>query len=153
MFATPIRLASAGQPGFWRRSIDELKRQSKIAVRLEGLHKPNQPFPLVRFEEESALGGCKVMSDADMGGFSKASLTHIPGTESIEGGESQSQPQAQSQSQSQSQEPQPNAVPTKPKRAQVRAACVACQRGKAKVSQTTADAGTHDLDPEQTLTS
>jgi hypothetical protein len=56
------------------------------------------------------------------------------------------------QSQSQSQEPQPSAVPTKPKRAQVRAACVACQRGKAKVSQTTADAGTHDLDPERTLT-
>jgi NADH dehydrogenase [ubiquinone] 1 alpha subcomplex assembly factor 1 len=100
MFATPIRLASSGQPGFWRRSIDELKRQSKIAVRLEGLHKPNQPFPLVRFEEESALGGCKVMSDADMGGFSKASLTHIPGTGPIEG-EPQSQSQAESLSQSQ----------------------------------------------------
>jgi hypothetical protein len=39
------------------------------------------------------------------------------------------------QSQSQSQEPQPSTVPIKPKRAQVRAACVACQRGKAKVSQ------------------
>jgi NADH dehydrogenase [ubiquinone] 1 alpha subcomplex assembly factor 1 len=100
MFATPIRLASSGQPGFWRRSLDELKRQSKIAVRLEGLHKPNQPFPLVRFEEESALGGCKVMSDADMGGFSKASLTHIPGTGPIEG-EQQSQPQPHSQSQPQ----------------------------------------------------
>lgn len=47
------------------------------------------------------------------------------------------------QSQSQSQEPQPSAIPTKPKRAQVRAACVACQRGKAKVSQMTADAGKH----------
>lgn len=47
------------------------------------------------------------------------------------------------QSQSQSQEPQPNAIPTKPKRAQVRAACVACQRGKAKVSQMTADVGKH----------
>jgi NADH dehydrogenase [ubiquinone] 1 alpha subcomplex assembly factor 1 len=96
MFATPIRLAS-GQSGFWRRSLDELKRQSKIAVRLEGLHKPNRPFPLVRFDEESALGGCKVMSDADMGGFSKASLTHIPGTEFIEGeSESESQPQTES---------------------------------------------------------
>ena len=44
------------------------------------------------------------------------------------------------QSQSQSQEPQPNVVPTKPKRAQVRAACVACQRGKAKVRQAVVDA-------------
>ncbi|KAM0718194.1 hypothetical protein Q7P37_006526 [Cladosporium fusiforme] len=79
MFATPVRLAS-GQPGFWRRSLDELKRQSKIAVRLEGLHRPNQPFPLVRFEQEDALSRCKVMSDADMGGFSKASLSHIPGS-------------------------------------------------------------------------
>ena len=43
------------------------------------------------------------------------------------------------QSQSQSKEPQPNAIPTKPKRAQVRAACVACQRGKAKVSPTASD--------------
>jgi len=100
MFATPIRLASGGQPGFWRRSLDELKRQSRIAVRLEGLHKPNQPFPLVRFEDESALGGCKVMSDADMGGFSKASLTHISGTGANEG-ESQSEAQTQSPSESQ----------------------------------------------------
>jgi NADH dehydrogenase [ubiquinone] 1 alpha subcomplex assembly factor 1 len=83
MFATPIRLAATpGQPGFWRRSLDELKRQSKIAVRMEGLHKPNQPFPLARFEQEDSLGGIKVMSDADMGGFSKASTTHIPGTQS-----------------------------------------------------------------------
>ncbi|KAL1583354.1 hypothetical protein WHR41_08081 [Cladosporium halotolerans] len=79
MFATPVRLAG-GQPGFWRRSLDELKRQSKVAVRLEGLSKPNQPFPLVRFEQEDAIDRCKVMSDADMGGYSKASLTHVPGT-------------------------------------------------------------------------
>jgi NADH dehydrogenase [ubiquinone] 1 alpha subcomplex assembly factor 1 len=67
MFATPIRLAAnGGQPGFWRRSLAELKRQSKIAVRLEGLQRPNQPFPLARFEQEDSLGGIKVMSDADM---------------------------------------------------------------------------------------
>lgn len=95
MFATPIRLAANGPPGFWKRSLDELKRQSKIAVRLEGLHKPNQPFPLVRFEEESALPTCKVMSDADMGGFSKASLTHVPGSSSPAEGEAQAQSPAQ----------------------------------------------------------
>lgn len=51
--------------------------------------------------------------------------------------------ESNSHSQSQSQEPQQNAPPTKPKRAQVRAACVACQRGKAKVSQKLVDAGNH----------
>ena len=57
------------------------------------------------------------------------------------------------QSQSQSQEPQPNAVPTKPKRAQVRAACVACQRGKAKVSQMSANVATRVvINPEAILT-
>lgn len=81
MFATPVRLAG-GQPGFWRRSLDELKRQSMIAIRMEGLHSPTKPFPLVRFEDEDALSRCKVMSDADMGGFSKASLTHVAGAAS-----------------------------------------------------------------------
>lgn len=41
----------------------------------------------------------------------------------------------ENRSQSQSQDLQ-NLGPPKPKRAQVRAACVACQRGKAKVSPT-----------------
>jgi len=88
MFATPIRLAAnGGPPGFWRRSLDELKRQSKIAVRLEGLHRPNQPFLMARFEEEGSLAGIKLMSDADMGGFSKASITHVPGTPALTDGE------------------------------------------------------------------
>lgn len=74
MFATPVRLAR-GQPGFWRRSMDEFKRQANIAVRFEGLTKPTRPFPMLDFAQEDSIDRCKVMSDKDMGGFSKASLT------------------------------------------------------------------------------
>nr|OQO22678.1 hypothetical protein B0A51_10368 [Rachicladosporium sp. CCFEE 5018] len=72
MHASPIRLAN---PGFWRRSIDEFKRQATIAVRMEGLHRPNKPFPMMTFDHSDSIERCKVMSDNDMGGFSKASLT------------------------------------------------------------------------------
>jgi len=41
---------------------------------MEGLNRPDKPYPLVQFDSADALGECKVMSDADMGGFSKASL-------------------------------------------------------------------------------
>ncbi|KAK6441101.1 hypothetical protein LTR95_002669 [Oleoguttula sp. CCFEE 5521] len=71
MHASPIRLAN---PGFWRRSIDEFKRQATIAVRMEGLHRPNKPFPMMTFDHADSIERCKVMSDNDMGGFSKASL-------------------------------------------------------------------------------
>jgi len=74
MFATSVRMAR-GQPGFWRRSMDEFKRQANIAVRLEGLSKPTRPFPMLDFAQEEGINRCKVMSDKDMGGFTKASLT------------------------------------------------------------------------------
>ena len=69
-------------PGFWRRSIEEFKRQATIAVNMEGLHVPTKPFPLVRFENEESLGRCVVMCDQDIGGFSPASLTLERGTAS-----------------------------------------------------------------------
>ncbi|OQO03239.1 hypothetical protein B0A48_11495 [Cryoendolithus antarcticus] len=72
MHASPIRLAN---PSFWRRSIDEFKRQATIAVRMEGLHRPNKPFPMMTFDHADSIERCKVMSDSDMGGFSKAALT------------------------------------------------------------------------------
>jgi len=73
MFATPIR-----QAGFWRRSLDELRRQATIAVRMEGLHDPQKPYPLVRFNQSSSPSQCKIICDSDMGGFSKAALTYVP---------------------------------------------------------------------------
>lgn len=79
MFATPVRLANSGMPGFWRRSMDEFKRQATIAVKMEGLHRPTKPFPLIRFDDSSSIDRCKMMSDQDMGGFSRASLTYQSG--------------------------------------------------------------------------
>ncbi|KAI7283482.1 hypothetical protein KC345_g2905 [Hortaea werneckii] len=79
MFATPVRLAR-GQPGFWKRSMDEFKRQAGIAMRLEGLHRPSRAFPLVQFDSPESPDRCKIMSDAtNFGGLSKASLDFVPG--------------------------------------------------------------------------
>lgn len=81
MFATPVRLARGppGFPSFWRRSMDEFKRQATIAIKMEGLREPTKPFPLIKFDQENSMPQCKVMCDQDMGGFSKASLTYVPG--------------------------------------------------------------------------
>ncbi|TKA72961.1 hypothetical protein B0A49_03206 [Cryomyces minteri] len=74
MHCTPRLLA----PGFWKRSLDEFKRQSNIAIKLEGIRKRTTPFPLIHFDDASSLEACKTMSDADVGGFSHASLDYIP---------------------------------------------------------------------------
>ena len=80
MWATPIRCASRGGfPGFWKRSVDEFKRQANIAVKMEGLHVPKKPRPLMQFTNPESLDLCKVMSDKDIGGFSKASMAYVPG--------------------------------------------------------------------------
>lgn len=54
--------------------MDEFKRQANIAVKMEGIHVPQKPFPLIKFDDLGSIERCKVMSDKDMGGFSKASL-------------------------------------------------------------------------------
>lgn len=85
MWATPIRCARrSGFPGFWKRSIDEFKRQANIAVKMEGLHVPQKPRPLIQFSKAEDLDLCKVMSDKDIGGFSKASMTYVSGAEHLE---------------------------------------------------------------------
>lgn len=89
MQCTPRLLA---RPGFWKRSLDEFKSAAnmgtyellyfltfltyRIAIRLEGLTTPTRPLPLVTFDSPSSLEAVKLMSDNDIGGFSKASLTH-----------------------------------------------------------------------------
>ncbi|GAB7359550.1 hypothetical protein MBLNU230_g6738t1 [Neophaeotheca triangularis] len=85
MIPTPIRLA--GGPGFWRRSMEEFKRQANIAIRMEGLHKPQKPYPLVAFDKQDGIDRCKIMSDADMGGFSKAGLTFQPASHATQASE------------------------------------------------------------------
>jgi len=101
MQCTARRLAL---PGFWKRSLDEFKRQATIgtapytlqqsiyvnhdtnpstAIKMEGIHVPTKPFPIVSFSDPDAIEMCKVMSDKDIGGFSKASLDFHSSTATI----------------------------------------------------------------------
>ena len=80
MFATPVFRAAGGQPGFWKRSMEELRRQSGIAIRMDGLRTPTKAFPLINFQEPGSIDRCKIASDEKMlGGFSKASMAFQPG--------------------------------------------------------------------------
>ena len=47
------------------------------AVSLEGIKTPTGPYSLLDFTDPGITSSCKVMSDADLGGFSKASLEHV----------------------------------------------------------------------------
>lgn len=42
---------------------------------MEGLHVPTRPYPIITFSSPDSIAETKTMSDSDMGGFSKASLT------------------------------------------------------------------------------
>ncbi len=79
MLATPICRARSGMPGFWRRSVEEFRRQAIIAAKMEGLHVPQKPRPLIQFDSSDTIDRCKVMCDSNVGGFSKASLTFQDG--------------------------------------------------------------------------
>ncbi|KAK5136175.1 hypothetical protein LTR08_004012 [Meristemomyces frigidus] len=78
MFApSPIRLA---MPGFWRRSMDEFRRQANIAMTFQGMHTPGKAYPLMQFDSPACAGQCKIMSDqTTFGGFSSATLDYVPG--------------------------------------------------------------------------
>lgn len=64
--------------GFWGRSLDEFKRLSKIAIKLEGVKGPSGPRELYSFHSRESMTTCRPMSDADIGGFSKVNLDWIP---------------------------------------------------------------------------
>ncbi|KAI1091367.1 CIA30-domain-containing protein [Rostrohypoxylon terebratum] len=74
MRATTVCLAK----GFWARSLDEFKRLSNIALKLEGIKGPSGPKPLHSFHSADSLDECKCFWDRDIGGSSKASLDWIP---------------------------------------------------------------------------
>ncbi|OAA63557.1 FAD dependent oxidoreductase superfamily [Niveomyces insectorum RCEF 264] len=74
MRTTSIRLSK----GFWGRSYDELKRLSGIALRSEGIKGPSGPYELQSFHDPSSLADCKLMTDAEIGGFSTAALDWVP---------------------------------------------------------------------------
>ncbi|KAF2176172.1 CIA30-domain-containing protein [Zopfia rhizophila CBS 207.26] len=68
-------------PGFLKRSVDEFKRLSNRALKLEALHTPTKAFPLIIFDGPDNLTRCKRMSDMDIGGFSTANLDFHPATQ------------------------------------------------------------------------
>lgn len=64
--------------GFWGRSLDEFKRLSNIAIKMEGIKGPSGPLPLHSFSDPDSIAECKLMCDVDIGGYSKASLDWVP---------------------------------------------------------------------------
>ncbi|OAL05761.1 CIA30-domain-containing protein [Phaeosphaeriaceae sp. SRC1lsM3a] len=68
-------------PGFMKRSLDEFKRLSLFALKLEGLSSPTKPFSLIEFAKPEDMEKCKRMSDQDIGGFSTANLDYHPVTQ------------------------------------------------------------------------
>ncbi|KAI4124128.1 MAG: hypothetical protein LQ338_004974 [Usnochroma carphineum] len=64
------------EPGFLRRSLGEFKRFAK----LESIRVPMTPYHLLDFTDPETITICKTMSDADMGGFSKARIDQVPAT-------------------------------------------------------------------------
>lgn len=49
-----------------------------VALKSEAMKSPTAPFILSNFHTPESAKSCKVMSDSDMGGFSKASLDWVP---------------------------------------------------------------------------
>ena len=47
-------------------------------MKFEGVKGPSGPFQLLSFDAPDSINDCKVMSDADMGGYSTASLDWVP---------------------------------------------------------------------------
>ncbi|RAL10546.1 CIA30 family protein [Aspergillus homomorphus CBS 101889] len=72
------RCLAAKPSSFIKRSVDELSRLSKVAWNTEALHTPTKPYVLLDFEDASTVAGCKTMADRAVGGFSTASLDHVP---------------------------------------------------------------------------
>ena len=51
-----------------------------LAIRMEALDVPTKPYHLMTFKDPSSVEECKVMSDADVGGYTKTSLSFESGT-------------------------------------------------------------------------
>ncbi|KAI9655817.1 MAG: hypothetical protein M1821_005252 [Bathelium mastoideum] len=66
--------------GFWRRSLDEFKRLSGVALRLEAIDTAKNPRYLASFSDPETLSLCKIMSDSDIGGFSTSHLDYHAST-------------------------------------------------------------------------
>ena len=49
-----------------------------VALKAEGLRVPTAPYHLLDLTSPAVIADCKTMSDADLGGFSRVSLEHVP---------------------------------------------------------------------------
>lgn len=100
MQPTTRLLARGPFPSFWRRSLDEFRKQANFgrrlttqraaltatdywltigaAIKLEALEKPKQSLDMWTFSDSDSIAGCSDMSDSDIGGFSSVSIDHIP---------------------------------------------------------------------------
>ncbi|KAJ6444131.1 complex I intermediate-associated protein 30 [Purpureocillium lavendulum] len=67
--------------GFLARSVDELKRRSSIAWKLEAVKGPNGPRPLYDFHSMASVNDCILMSDNLIGGSSESNLDFIDRSE------------------------------------------------------------------------
>jgi len=65
-------------PGFFKRSLDELKRVTNSTLKQEGLIGPTAAYQLLDLRTQEGVEACKTMSDQDLGGFSTAHFDHIP---------------------------------------------------------------------------
>ncbi|KAM4064860.1 complex I intermediate-associated protein 30 (CIA30) domain-containing protein [Hirsutella rhossiliensis] len=63
--------------GFLARSIDELKRRSSIAWKLEAVKGPQGSRPLYDFRDQDSVRDCILMSDHLIGGSSQSSLDFV----------------------------------------------------------------------------
>ncbi|KFY07276.1 hypothetical protein V492_07287 [Pseudogymnoascus sp. VKM F-4246] len=73
-----MRVTRSLNRGFIGRSIDELQRYSRLALKGEAIRLPTAPYVLKTFDNPEEITTCKVISDADMGGFTKANLDWNP---------------------------------------------------------------------------
>ncbi|KAF8476823.1 complex I intermediate-associated protein 30-domain-containing protein [Kalaharituber pfeilii] len=75
-----LLLRSIAGGGFWKRSLDELKRSTNRAIKFEAVTDTFSDLVLHQFRTPADILACKVFSDADLDGFSTADLLLVDPT-------------------------------------------------------------------------
>ena len=70
-------VAAYALPGPAKLSIEQYLTNTVAAIRLEGLSGPKDSLAIWNFSDPKAVSNCVDMSDGDIGGFSRAQLTHV----------------------------------------------------------------------------
>ncbi|KAL0937931.1 complex i intermediate-associated protein 30 [Colletotrichum truncatum] len=74
MRATPSLMGK----GFWARSLEQFQRSASIALKAEAIKGAQGPFMLQDFRAPGSTEDCKLLSDKEIGGFSKVALDWVP---------------------------------------------------------------------------